>query len=652
MFLAQKPRFINSFVSILALATATLLVSCGGGGGGGTPPGGGGGGDGGGGSPPPVINPGTAGKLFMTSPDSYIEFDLATGISRVMRRKGGAFRPSLDGQEFVLVNRFVAGQAASDDREELVFFGRDGRSSSRFLAANGFGGAPMLSPNKQYVLVEWHSIDSGDAGGVSVPTVFTRDGSIVRRFVDYDGVYAWFPNGEILLSRGDSFFRASATGTAPPQLIASVPGESPSGLTLSPDGTRIAFTIGNFTILENTTWIINADGTGLREVAKTGPGASSITPHSFSPDGQQLLVSEGINFASVGPGFAVAGCAELYVVPLNLSAPLVISPDSPAPAIKLRSVFEDSGDVSEKACAFSTPSWRNMPELPDFTPGTAAQGGGLNNGLNGSAWYGFAGDLYRSNLFTGETTKLAKASNSPFVSYDSAEVIVLDRFLPTNPSVEAVLTLSGAGTQIGRVDYPEGFSSPIKLSPDKTKLVSEYHNLDAGDPGGASIVTVFSRDLSQVIVRWDDARSWDWLADGRLLLADLRQIYITDASLQNATLIATLPDAISGATISRDGSRIAFAMTGNIWMIGSDGTGLKQLTETGRLLGSPEFSPDGRYVLADSVDSPYQTWVVPADGVRVPVHNRAISRTSAFPLQVVEDGEPRLMFPSTGVNWR
>lgn len=640
--------------------TAVGLIACGGGGGGGAAAvidpgagggGAGGGGTGGGGGPQAVINAGLSGKLLMTSPSSYIEFDLPTGIARVMRPKDGPYTPSLDGQEFALTNNRPADLDLTDDREELVFFGRDGRRSSRFLVSDGFSGQPRISPDKQLVMVEWHSIDEGDAGGVPVITIFRRDGSIVRRFANYNNEYAWFPNGDILLSRGDSFFRASPSGTAAPQLIARIPGETPRAPTLSPDGSRIAFTIGNFTILENTTWIINVDGTGLREVAKIGN--SSIAPHSFSPDGQQLLISEGLNFALIGPGFNVTGCAELFVVPLNLNAPIVINPASPAPAVKLRSIFEDTGTVSDKACAFSNPTWLNLPELPAFTAGTAAQGAGINRGLAGNIWYGFAGDLFRTDLSTGAKTPLGRVSNTPFVSYDATEITFFDRFLPAAVNDAAVIILNAmTGAQISRVDFLDGFVSPLKLSPDKTKILTGYVNLENGDPGGARIVNVFSRDLSQVLVRYDGVRSWDWLSDGGLLLATLREIFVTDTNLDNPRLIAELPDPIRGVTISRDGARIAFVMNGNIWMMGSDGTGLKQLTETARIINVPEFSPDGRYVMVDSFDSPYQTWVVPVDGVRVPVLDRAVARTSAFPLQEIRDGQAQLVNASTGLNWR
>jgi WD40 repeat protein len=652
-----KKRFF--YWASFMLTAVMGLASCGGGGGGGATSevggGGGGGGAAGGGNPSvqAIINAGASGKLFMASPSNFIEYDLATGVERVLRDKGGgSFTASLDGQEFVLTNQFVVGLDPADDREEMVFFNRDGRSSSRFLLEDGFGGTPRLSPDKQLVLVEWHSIDLGDAGGVSVPTVFRRDGSIVRRFAGFDAQYAWLPNGDILLSRGDAFFRTTAVPNAPITQIARLPGEDPRALILSPDGTRMAFTIGNFTILENTTWVMNLDGTGLRQIAR---GISSVAPAAFSPDGQQLLVSEGINFALVGPGFAVAGCAEMYIVPLNVQSVITLNPSNPAPALKLRRVNEATGEVADKTCQFSNAvSWRSLPELPPSVAGTPAQGAGINRGLAGRMWYSFANDLFRTDVNSGQTTMLARAPNTPFVSLDATEVMVFDRFLtPAASSLESVLTLNAStGALISRIDVDEGLVSPLKLSPDKTKIAARFENLDIGDGGADRIVTVFARDFSQVFTRQADARSWEWLPDGRLLLAGVNDIRVMDAQLRTVTPLITFNDPIGGLVSSRDGRKIAFLMASNVWMINSDGTGLVKLTETGRSLGAPEFSPDGRYLVVNSGDSPNQAWVIPTDGQRVPVMNLGLAQTSAFPLRITENGQSRLMFPGTQINWR
>jgi WD40 repeat protein len=664
----------NLLARIISLAVAVtvvlLLDACGGGGsgsgnpnpeGGGINPGGGnesGGNVGGGnGATQAILNPGLTGKLFMTSPEAYIEFDLATGLSRILRGKDGSMSVAADGQEFALVNSRPSDQSPSSSLDELVFFGRDGRQSGRFLKEDGFGGRPLISPDKQTVLVEWHSIDLGDAGGVAVPTVFKRDGSVVRRFTNYNG-YTWLPDGRILLVRGDSIYVTDLKSSSP-TLLRRFPNNAPVALTPSPDGQRIAFALNDVSGSTDVhAYIMNVDGTGLRQVTTS---RSDDTPADFSPDGQSLLVGQGRNFALVGPGFAVAGCAELFVVPLNVNSVINLDPDAPAaPALKLREVIEDTGEIRSKVCGFTKPSWRNITALEAFAPGAAIVGSGLNRGLSGVTYYGFAGDLFRTDLLNGETTKLTKAPNTPFPSLDGTEIVLFDRFLTSATSGnEAVLFLNSNGVQQRRIDYFEGFTGPLKFSPDKTKIAADWHNIDRGDAGGARIVTIFARDFSRQIQRFEDFSGFEWLPDGRLLLSSLNELWIAPTSLNSVKKIATFSDPIGGLALSRDGQKLAFNMLGNIWTLALSGGGVDvtvsaaiRLTDSARLLAKPEFSPDGKVILVKSLDSPNQVWAVPADGQRVPVMSIGQLATSAFALKRVDDGSERLIFPGTSVWWR
>jgi WD40 repeat protein len=657
----SNSKFLQRFVFVLF---ALVLHACGGGGGettanpGPTPAPGG---------PPggvpgvqPTLNAGLSGKLFMTSPDSYIEFDLLTGLSRIMRPKAGGMNASFDGQEFALVNIRPADQSSFSSLEELVFFGRDGRQSGRFLKEDGFSGRPLISPDKQTVLVEWHSIDLGDAGGVSVPTVFRRDGTIVKRFTNYGG-YAWLPDGRILLTRGDSIFISSLTATSP-TLLRRFPGNSPGSLSVSPDGSRIALVLngpnGATDSFDFHAFVMNIDGTGLKQVTTSVLGDA---PVDFSPDGNSLLVADGSNFFNIGPGFAVAGCAELYVVPLNIATPIILDRDSPAlPAIKLREVSEQTGETRSKVCAFTKGSWRNVPNLEASQSGTAIAGTGLNRGLSGLVYYSFAGDLFRSNLMTGDFAKLGRGPNTPYPSLDGAEIILFDRFLtPAGSSNESVLFLNGNGVTQRRIDYLESFGGVMKFSPDKTKVAARWSNLDLGDPGGVSIITIFDRDFTRRIQRFEDFSSFEWLPDGRLLLTSLNELWIAPATLDSVKKVAAFSDLIGGIASDRSGQKLAFNSLGNIWTITLSGSGTNvstslpvRLTDTSQLLGRPEFSPDGKNIIISTADSPYQAWALAADGQRVPIMNLGIATTSAFRLKAIKDGAEDVLFPDTTVWWR
>jgi dipeptidyl aminopeptidase/acylaminoacyl peptidase len=608
----------------------------------------------------PILNSGLSGKLFMTSPDSYIEFDLATGVSRVMRPKAGAMNASNDGQEFSFVNSRPPDQSAFSSLDELVFFGRDGRQSGRFLKQESFGGRPQISPDKQTVLVEWHSIDLGDAGGVPIPTVFRRDGSIVKRFTNY-GDYAWLPDGRILLTRGDSIFIATLNG-ASPTLLRRFPNNSPGTLSVSPDGSRIAFALNGPNSARDSfdfhSFVMNSDGTGLKQITTSTLGDA---PVDFSPDGNSLLVADGSNFFTSGPGFFVAGCAELYVVPLNITNPIVLDRDSPtAPAIKLREVSEQTGETRTKVCAFSKPSWRNVPSLEASKPGTAIAGAGINRGLSGLTYYGFASDLYRTNLLTGETIKLGRAPNSPYPSLDGREIIFFDRFLtPAGSSNESVLFVDSNGVPQRRIDYLESFGGVMKFSPDNSKVAANWSNIDLGDTGGVSIITIFDRNFTRRIQRFEDFSSFEWLADGRLLLTSLNELWIAPATLDSVKKIASFSDVIGGVASSRNGEQLAFNLLGNIWTVNLIGSGIDvstsspvRLTDTSQLLGRPEFSPDGKTIIVNTADSPRQTWALPVDGQRIPVMNLGVIDTSAFQIMYLQDGSKAALVAGTTVWWR
>jgi WD40 repeat protein len=213
----------------------------------------------------------------------------------------------------------------------------------------------------------------------------------------------------------------------------------------------------------------------------------------------------------------------------------------------------------------------------------------------------------------------------------------------------------------------EGFSGALKFSPDKTKIAADWHNIDQqfndpnaeGDEGGANIINVFSRDFTRQIARFTDFTSFEWLPDGRLLLSGLNEIWIAPASLDSVKRVATFSDPIGRLAVSRDGQKIAFNMLGNVWISSLIGTGVSlstsaavRLTDSARLLGKPEFSPDGKTVIVNSGDSPNQAWAIPADGQRVPVMNVGVMETSAFALKSIEAGAERLLVPGTSIWWR
>jgi WD40 repeat protein len=594
----------------------------------------------------PVLNPGYSGTIITHGPGVLIEIDIATGVERMVRPRYSSPGVSKDGSEYAVFRD----QPGTLSTELLEFIDRDGITRGEFSIDEGFGGRPEISPDGQMVLAEWHSIDLGDAGGVSVPTVFKRDGTIVKRYVDY-GSYTWMPDGSILLVRGDSIYRTTPTSTAAPTLLKKMPNAAvPYLLRVSPDGSKIAFAIQITT--DGHVWVMNSDGSGMRQVTTS---SSNDDPGDFSPDSKHLMVTQGISFAAIGPGYVFAGCPETYIVPLDSTAVINLTADDPAPALKLRGVFDDSGDASSKLCSFAPPRWRALPALAKQA-GTPISGGGVNRGLTGTAWFQFSSDVYKTDISSGAISKIVAGGNPFHVSLDGSEFIMLDRFSPTDPSDQELIFYNKAGTRIGSITTIGDYSSSAKLAPNKLTFAAEWHSIDRGDAGGVDVVNIFDR-AGNIKQRFVGYSSWEWLPNGTLLMQRNGDIYSVTPNASFTTtptkIITTPNDNIYSLVASRDGSKLAFIMAGNAWMVNLDGTGLRKVTDSSDILGGVEFSPNGKQLVVYRADSAYQAWFVPADGERVPVMHKGVPNTSAFVLQGAEmGGSLRDVFANSRISWR
>jgi hypothetical protein len=360
MFRSQKqmtPRLDNKASSEnrrrqlklgIASAVAMLVFGCGGGGGAVT------------GSPPPPgqsdLNSGVSGRLYTQFAGNYIETDMRSGASRIIRSTSvlrGPYSPVGNTDEFVSTSRTVDGETIDgNDLEAIIFFGRQGVTTRRFVAESGFSGVPLVSPDGQQVLVEWHVVGVEDA--VPVPTVFSTNGAIIQRYPNFDNQYGWLPDGDVLLTRSGQIFRAKPSTGAEPEIMIDL-NRALKDIQVSRDGRRLALTLvseaGNV-----GAWVVNVDGSGLREVAFASQ--TRAFAGTFSPDGAQLLVAEGFDFTNISGGGVLSDCPKLHVVPLNAASPIDLSAPSIAPALKLRMLSPATGGLVDEICTRSSLAWR------------------------------------------------------------------------------------------------------------------------------------------------------------------------------------------------------------------------------------------------------------------------------------------------------
>lgn len=589
-----------------------------------------------------VLNEGLSGKLYYDAPAVYAELDIETGLVRSIRDGSEGARPSVDATEFA--------QSTSDplgggyDTNEVQIFGRDGRTLVRFELSEWVGGTVRLSPDGRRLAVEWHSIDEGDAGGVPIVNVFERDGTLLARYPEF-GWYEWLPDGRLLVAGGETIAIVSQD-LGEPQAVRSFPGDAPTDLSPSPDGRQIAFGLGERGVLENHVYVMNIDGSGLRQL--TTSTLNEDGP-AWSPDGRLIAVRQGIAYAALAGGVPGAGCPELWIVPADAES-ATLSEGAAGPARKLRSL-DDDGSPRENACAFTPPAWRATPPDPPAVLGTASSGGGQNAGLTGRLFYSQPSNFAHLDLESGVATVVPGEGYGPWPSFDGREMAYQAED-PDSGSYDTeqinVATLDG--TIVASFEQLESFSGPPKLSPDGQLIAVEWHAIDAGDAGGVPVVTVFRRDGS-IVGRAEGFSSWAWAPNGELVLAAKNELYRSDAALTAPRLVTTLSDPISTLDVSPDGQLYAFAMAGHVWLMNADGEGLRQLTASGTTEGSPAFSPDGRYVAVQIDDTCPVGYVVPVDGERVFIGNPAVA-SSGRQLVMLERGATRNVCVFSGWAWR
>jgi Tol biopolymer transport system component len=644
---------------IRCVLVVLCLAACGGGGdddGGPEPddgPGAGGGEDGGddggdgGAGLPSDVNGELRGVLYFDGPTEYVELDLSSSRRTVVRSRGGDvsddMTPSEDASEFVATDDPLSGAL---DATDLLITDRDGGAVLGFEFAEGLG-RPKLSPDGAHIALTLND----------VPCVLDRDGEIVAELAQFEGAQdlEWTPDGRLLVAFGDTIHELDAA-LSDTSVLAEFPGDAPDFLAVSPDGSQLAFDLGDPLVTENHVFVMNMDGTGLRQLTTSELNEDAPT---WSPDGRWIIVRWGI-VTEFGEEIT---CPELWAVPADAER-AVVSGEGSGGAFLVQEL--EDGDP-RNVCAFSPPEWRSAPEPLPATPGTLPAGDGINAGLSGRVvfdGFDYVGDEHTagfvdldvasgSDRLVPLSSKVASSAvAAPWLSRDGEELA----FWQGDPDsgelgIEQITIQRLDGTRTAAFEQPDSFAGQPKISPDGQLVAIEWHSIDLGDEGGVPVVTVFDR-TGAVQVRFERTNQWDWLPDGRLVLADGNVIFVTDKALDKATEVAALPDAIGAMQVSPDGERLAFAMNGHVWTMGTDGSGLRRMTSGRLAVGAPAWSPDGRFLAVQTGDLCPEVYIVPADAERLSVADPLVTPTAMELRKLDDDGDPGALCAFSLMTWR
>jgi TolB protein len=174
---------------------------------------------------------------------------------------------------------------------DLYVMNARGGRVRRLLALPGDQREPVWSPDgKRIAFVSPGSERNEKRRRPSQVFVMRVDGTGVTQVTHVEngaGDPAWSPDGDRLAGSDGSIFTVNADGSGFRELPPTVDTEFDEHPSWSPDGTHIAFDRGEIDFSTTDLWVMNADGSAQRRLARFG------AQPSWSPDGSRIAFVNG-----------------------------------------------------------------------------------------------------------------------------------------------------------------------------------------------------------------------------------------------------------------------------------------------------------------------------------------------------------------------
>ena len=269
-----------------------------------------------------------------------------------------------------------------------------GGGAARLVATADNVSAPSWSPDGAQIA---YAADTSEGSSIHIVNADGSDDHVVGLTLqgrDYFSV-VFSPDGTRLLydagtDSGFGIFVMDVDGSAVTPLGPTNQDYDPAW---SPDGERIVFTRQEEGA-ESDIWVMDADGTDVRQLTNDGPGSTNLYP-TFSPDGTKIAYVGGV---TGGPGSLTVMDADgghpVDVVPkdvLGLSWQPVLSAADPVPPAEASSAQPEPGrDIGLAFNLCRLQPLHGVDFLGTGTAGTAWVGGRL--AANGSCPDEYLGD--------------------------------------------------------------------------------------------------------------------------------------------------------------------------------------------------------------------------------------------------------------------
>jgi Tol biopolymer transport system component len=263
-----------------ALSLVWVLVACGGGGGGGSAPGGGG----------PPASATRSGQMAYYFNNQIFGVNMATGVSRLLVDDQD-FQLKYVGHGFSNAGELVVAFNVDDvgNNSKLYFYKADGTQDKILDLRYRIVSAPKFSPDGLVI----GFVNETQSGQLNVPsdflTLFIDRSGLGQYGFNYAATFDWFADGRVVVNSptGLLVYPTPVVQGTTATLVANT--VDATVFSISPDGTRIAFSASPDNLTPKHIFMVNADGSGRRQVT-----TSRIDEENrvlFSPDGKELLVT-------------------------------------------------------------------------------------------------------------------------------------------------------------------------------------------------------------------------------------------------------------------------------------------------------------------------------------------------------------------------
>jgi dipeptidyl aminopeptidase/acylaminoacyl peptidase len=307
------------------------------------------------------------------------------------------------------------------------------------------------------------------------------------------------------------------------------------GIAVSPDGRRIVLKIERLAPHENALhahlWIVNADGSGLRQITRSGGGDSDPT---FAPDGRTLYYISRL----------ASGGRQIVALPLDGGEPVPVT----ASPVDVESFIlsRDGRRVAFSAAVFPDPAGDTLASTARRLAEDAGRSatGRIHDRLFVRHWdewkAGRRRHLFVQGIGGGRAVDVmpamdADAPSRPFGGHE--------QFTFTPDGVGVVFTARDAGREEAWSTDLDLFLAPVDGSAPPVKLTTENRAADLDpsfSPDGTTLAYLamsrpgYEADKQTVVVRdWPDGRDrrltdgWDRSAESLAWSPDGRTLYVT-----------------------------------------------------------------------------------------------------------------------------